>query len=56
MYAQTMIIGFLGYGFGYEGCEKGKIYFGVYTPKAEYGWVMTEKDVYLDTVYQKTSK
>lgn len=43
----------LGYGVGYEGYDHGKLYFGVYTPTAEYGWVLTEKEIYLDTVFVK---
>lgn len=43
----------LGYGAGYEGYENGKYYFGIYTPTHEYGWVVTEKEIYLDTVLDK---
>lgn len=42
-----------GYGMGYEGYKDNKIYFGLYTPYAEYGYVLTEKEIYLDTVYIK---
>jgi len=51
MYNLIMILGFLGYGAGYEGCDCGKWYFGIYTPQAEYGWVVTSNDIYLDTVF-----
>ncbi len=45
--------GMLGYGVGYEGYSENKHYFGVYTPDAEYGWVVTEKEIYLDTIFEK---
>jgi len=38
---------------GYEGYEDGKYYFGVYTPTAEYGWVVKDGEIWLDTVYTK---
>jgi len=47
------LCGMLGYGMGYEGFENGKLYIGVYTPKVEYGWVVTEKEIYLDTVFER---
>lgn len=58
MYTFAMLVGMLGYGVGYEGCENGKVYFGFYTRDTEYGWVVTDKDIYLDTVLKKdlTSK
>ena len=43
----------MSYGIGYEGYENGKLYFGVYTPDTEYGYVLTEKEIYLDTVFEK---
>lgn len=46
----------LGYGFGYEGYDNGKYYLGVYTPSAEYGWIVTEKEIYLDTVFEKKNE
>ena len=46
--------GMLGYGAGYEGYENGKWKFGLYTPTVEYGWVVTEDSVYLDTIFEKT--
>lgn len=52
MFAIAMIL-FSGYGMGYEGYEDGKLYIGFYTPKAEYGYVLTEKEIYLDTVFIK---
>jgi hypothetical protein len=43
----------LGYGAGYEGYSDGKYYFGTYTPSAEYGWVVTDREIYLDTILEK---
>jgi hypothetical protein len=45
--------GMLGYGVGYEGYSDGKVYVGTYTPKAEYGWVVTDRGIYLDTILEK---
>ena len=42
-----------GYGVGYEGYENGKLYVGTYTPNMEYGWVVTEREIYLDTIFEK---
>ncbi len=36
---------------GFEGFINGKVYVGIYTPKKEYGYVITENEIYLDTVY-----
>ena len=38
---------------GFEGYDNGKVYFGVYTPNCEYGYVITPEEIYLDTIYQK---
>lgn len=38
---------------GFEGYEDGKLYIGVYTPSAEYGWVVTDRAIWLDTVYER---
>jgi len=43
----------MGYGLGFEGYNDGKLYVGAYTPTAEYGWIITEKEIYLDTVFEK---
>lgn len=43
----------LGFGIGLEGIEQNKIYFGIYTPTAEYGMVMTQNEIYCDTVLEK---
>jgi hypothetical protein len=45
--------GMFGYGVGYEGYSDGKLYVGTYTPKAEYGWVVTDREIYLDTILEK---
>lgn len=49
------LITFMGFGIGFEGYDEGKMYFGAYTPTKEYGWVVTNKEVYLDTVLEKTN-
>ena len=38
---------------GFEGYDNGKVYFGVYTPNCEYGYVMTAEEIYLDTIFEK---
>ena len=38
---------------GFEGYDNGKIYFGVYTPQCEYGYVITPEEIYLDTIFEK---
>lgn len=38
---------------GFEGYDNGKVYFGVYTPNCEYGYVITPEEIYLDTIYEK---
>jgi hypothetical protein len=47
------MFGSLGYGCGYEGQDKGKVYFGVYTPQAEYGYVVENFKISLDSIYRK---
>lgn len=56
MTALFMVIGLLGYGAGFEGFADNGICFGIYTPEAEYGWVITDKDIYLNTVFIKRKK
>lgn len=48
-----VFIMFSGYGVGYEGYENGKLYIGLYSPSSEYGYVITENEIYLDTVFIK---
>jgi hypothetical protein len=38
---------------GFEGYLNGKIYVGIYTPNCEYGYVIKNNEIYLDTVYEK---
>ena len=38
---------------GFEGYDNGKVYFGVYTPNCEYGYVITPEEIYLDTIFEK---
>jgi hypothetical protein len=37
----------------FEGYDNGKVYFGVYTPNCEYGYVITPEEIYLDTILKK---
>jgi hypothetical protein len=53
MYSIMMMIGMLGYGAGFEGYDDEKWYFGVYTPTCEYGYVVTDRGIYLDTIFFK---
>ena len=41
---------------GFEGYDNGKVYFGVYTPNCEYGYVITPEEIYLDTIYEKRKR
>ena len=54
MFDVVLLITFMGFGVGYEGHSDGKLYLGTYTPSREYGWVVTDKEIYLDTVLEKT--
>ena len=38
---------------GFEGYLNGKIYVDIYTPKCEYGYVIKNNEIYLDSVYEK---
>lgn len=49
----VVLIMFCGYGIGYEGYSDNKLYIGLYAPNVEYGYVITEKEIYLDAVYVK---
>lgn len=53
MLAALVLIGSLGYGFGYDGYENGKIYFSILTPKTDYGIVVSETEIYCDTIFEK---
>ncbi len=52
MMTLTMILGMF---VGYEGYDNGKLYIGTYTPTCEYGWVITDSEIYLDTIYEKNN-
>jgi hypothetical protein len=39
---------------GFEGYDNGKVYFGIYTPQYEYGYVITQNEIYLDTILEKS--
>ena len=47
------VVTFLSMFVGFEGYLNGKIYIGVYTQTTEYGYVITNKEIYLDTIYEK---
>lgn len=53
MLSLLMFAAMAGVSVGYEGYDDGKMYFGVYAGNMEYGWVVTEKEIYLDTVMEK---
>jgi hypothetical protein len=53
MFAIATVMALLGYGAGFEGYDNGKVYLGFYTPTHEYGWVVTNDEIYLDTVMDK---
>lgn len=53
MLTLVLMFGSLGYGCGYEGQDKDKIYFGIYTPQAEYGYVIENFKISLDSTYRK---
>jgi hypothetical protein len=50
-----LLAGMVGYGVGFEGVDGGKMYIGVYTPTCEYGYVVTDKEIYLDTIFSKNN-
>ena len=47
------ILTVLGMFMGFEGYDNGKVYIGVYTPQTEYGYVLTQNEIYLNTVLDK---
>jgi len=55
MLTMLLLAGMVGYGVGLEGVDGGKMYIGVYTPTCEYGWVVTDKEIYLDTIFSKNN-
>jgi hypothetical protein len=42
-----------GYGLGYDGYEGGKHYLHVKTPAADYGIVVSDKEIYCDAIAEK---
>lgn len=54
MFDMVFLITFMGFGVGYEGMYGDKMYFGTYTPTREYGWVVEDGELYLDSVLEKT--
>lgn len=53
MLAVFTLIFSLGYGAGFEGYDGRSLRFGLYTPNVEYGYVVTNSEIYLDTVFEK---
>lgn len=56
MIALLMALGSLGYGCGYDGYENGKLYFSLLTPQADYGIVVSEKEIYVDTIFERVEQ
>jgi len=54
MLTLVTLVGMLGYWAGFEGYSDGKLRIGLYTPGAEYGYVVTNREIYLDTVFEKS--
>lgn len=55
MFTIVTLIGLVGYGVGIEGFMNGKLYIGAYTPQCEYGYVITQDEIYLDTILEKNN-
>lgn len=55
MYEVILAITFMGFGIGYEGYSDGKLYLGTYTPTKEYGWVVKDGEIHLDSILEKTN-
>jgi hypothetical protein len=53
MFALIALVCGLGYGAGFEGYNGHELRFGLYTPNAEYGYVVNDREIYLDTVFEK---
>jgi hypothetical protein len=53
MVAMLTLVFSLGYGAGFEGYNGHELRFGLYTPNAEYGYVVNDREIYLDTVFEK---
>jgi hypothetical protein len=52
----TAVFMLFGFGFGFEGIEGDRVYLGVYTPQAEYGYVVEDGEIWLDVVLEKNPK
>ena len=50
------LVTMLGMFVGFEGYDNGKVYVGIYTPQCEYGYVITQEEIYLDTIFCLTSE
>ena len=42
-----------GYGLSDDGLHESKHYFQVNTPNADYGWVLSESELYCDIIFQR---
>lgn len=51
-----LVVCSLGYGCSYDGYENDKIYFSLLTPQADYGIVVSEKEIYCDTIFERVEK
>ena len=49
------LVTMLGMFVGFEGYDNGKVYVGIDTPNCEYGYVITQEEIYLDTIFSKDS-
>lgn len=56
MLALILAVGSLGYGCCYDGYESGKYYFSILTPQADYGIVVSEEEIYCDTIFERVEK
>lgn len=54
MFDMVFLMTFMGFGIGYEGMDGDKMYFGTYTPTREYGWVIEDGKISLDSILEKT--
>lgn len=48
-----LLVFLFGYGFTYDGYVDNKYYFQINTPKTDYGIVVSEKEIYCDTIFHK---
>lgn len=56
MIALLMVACSLGYGCGFDGYENGKYYFSILTPQVDYGIIVAEEGIYVDTIFERVTK